>query len=413
MNIGFVELRSYHVQFYLEMVERTDQYKPFFFSTRKDVRRKIQSYDFSVNPMYVADAFSSCNDAVSSIPDKEWLKTKNPANLARQAEKNYPLLEAFIDSNKLDAIFVWNGSDLIPGIAVYIAKKRGVKIIYAENGLFPDTMQMDREGVNAKSSLSRRFKDYSPAERFSDNRFFLRKKEAEETRKNYGSPRKKIKKSFLSLLKKEWMAWIKKISVVKKASPLCFASNIPSNPFIFLPLQVSRDSNLLINSPVYGKNQILLVLDLLKAIEGLEGEYKLVIKTHPGEEDSSYLDSFINLSDRLVILGDQFSTIDIVNQSNAVVTINSTVGFESIAQYKPTLMVGENYYYCESFIKKINKREELASALMNAVSMNIDEGMVNRYLEEVYSHTVVATSNDFSGRSMDEVNGSIMRILCE
>ncbi|HIO96029.1 MAG TPA: hypothetical protein EYG67_04335, partial [Campylobacterales bacterium] len=56
---------------------------------------------------------------------------------------------------KYDAMLLWNGGKCRQRIAIEIAKLKGVKSIFFENGLLPNRLVLDAKGINADNSVPR------------------------------------------------------------------------------------------------------------------------------------------------------------------------------------------------------------------------------------------------------------------
>jgi len=64
-------------------------------------------------------------------------------------------LHRFFERIRLVAAFLWNGSGLATTIAEQLARRRGIVVIFGENGYLPNTFQLDATGVNTFSSFAR------------------------------------------------------------------------------------------------------------------------------------------------------------------------------------------------------------------------------------------------------------------
>ena len=89
----------------------------------------------------------------------------------------------------------------------------------------------------------------------------------------------------------------------------------------------------------------------------------------------------------------QFSeagTIDLINKSKVIVTINSTVGFEALVYCKPVIITGNAFYEAIPFISKANNESEVTSTLSKFLLSDIkfDVSEVIRYISTVYNKLV-------------------------
>jgi len=52
-------------------------------------------------------------------------------------------------------MLIWNGGKFRQQIAIAIAKQKGIKVYYFENGLLPNTLVFDQKGINFENSVPR------------------------------------------------------------------------------------------------------------------------------------------------------------------------------------------------------------------------------------------------------------------
>ena len=111
-------------------------------------------------------------------------------------------------------------------------------------------------------------------------------------------------------------------------------SAAPESGFVFLPLQVSSDSQIILNSEI----------DNLGAIERVlsQTDKTVVIKPHPAERDIDYLVPIVMDNPRVVVSNE--NTFLLLSSADEVYTINSTVGLESLILGKKTTFLGRSYF---------------------------------------------------------------------
>ncbi|WP_161546891.1 hypothetical protein [Pectobacterium parvum] len=111
------------------------------------------------------------------------------------------------------------------------------------------------------------------------------------------------------------------------------------NDYAFLPLQVSSDSQLLLNSDVDNISAIKISMDYCN-----EKKLELLIKIHPAESDGKKIEEYTLMSKvygfRLVTN----NTFELIKNAKIVITINSTVGLESKMFNIDTLFLGRSFY---------------------------------------------------------------------
>jgi len=218
------------------------------------------------------------------------------------------------------------------------------KLLFFEIGNFSSKIFVDKKGVNAASSLMHKRLDM--VKNFNESKFqrfkegYLREKE----NFHYVPQSSNVKKEFLlkklldynikvepSLLR----VFVNKIKQKFVKKQISFDSiNIQELDYIFFPLQVSYDSQIL----RFSSYNIFQAIDKAYEIAKMKG-LKLVIKPHPAELNLEVLE-YAKSKDVYLV---NENTYQLLKNSKEVITINSTVGLESF-YYKPLTVLGETWY---------------------------------------------------------------------
>lgn len=109
--------------------------------------------------------------------------------------------------------------------------------------------------------------------------------------------------------------------------------------FIFLPLQVSYDTQLWLNADLRNEEAVQHASRLAR-----QEKRDLVVKIHPAETEPSELVNIAKLQQRYKFKVTQENTLDLIKASSRVVTINSTVGLEAKLYHKPVEVLGRAFY---------------------------------------------------------------------
>jgi len=154
---------------------------------------------------------------------------------------------------------------------------------------------------------------------------------------------------------------------------------------IFIPLQVVDDT------------VTLLWCDWVKSIENFYNiinylaedcsNIKFLVKNHPIQlaRDNKYF-----TSNQLNIINvDDSHYKDCVAYSDAVITVNSSVGLQAMMWQKPTLILGKSFYQFNEINQKINDYEELKNAIQN-------EDYIQPNLEKIYRFLYYLKYNYYS-----------------
>ncbi len=115
--------------------------------------------------------------------------------------------------------------------------------------------------------------------------------------------------------------------------------------YIFFPLQVSNDTNIVIHARKNMKEALKQAINIAK-----NKNCWLVVKPHPVEPYPSYLKAIIKESSYKRILITRGNTFQLILHAEQVFTINSTVGLEALILQKPVIIVGKALYENFSYL---------------------------------------------------------------
>lgn len=126
------------------------------------------------------------------------------------------------------------------------------------------------------------------------------------------------------------------------STEITYDSPVEGESFIFFPLQVSTDQQVLIN---YSRGSIYAAID--SAIELAKKEdIPLYIREHPAEKNKTKVRNYLirKKVDNPSIFVTDMSVALLIKDCIEVITINSTVGLESRLALKPTRFLGDSFY---------------------------------------------------------------------
>lgn len=262
---------------------------------------------------------------------------------------------AFLKDYEVRAIVVWNGERLYERAAILAAKKHGVKCLFFENGLLPRTTTIDSKGVNAKNSIPRYAQDY----------YQLNVQHVDESDWN---------KSIVA----------REEDSTKKSNKLSQqgVSNrtLPSSYF-FVPFQVFNDSQILLNSPALKTmRELYRWLELL--CESKPGLH-FVVKEHPS--CSMAYEDLYNKHPQITFVKKDTETL--IQKAKAVVTINSTVGLESLLLNKPVVVLGDACFAIDGLTLPCRDWESFCKAVnnINANQWRPEKELRQRFLYYLYN----------------------------
>lgn len=262
-----------------------------------------------------------------------------------------------------DFFVSWNGNGphliYIPKIVAAILKK---PIIFMERGLLPDSYILDKQGVNFKSNLAGSYTPTLTKERltiaenyiakfFSSNNTVVQSQE-----KTYQS-------------KEEIMSHL----------------NCSKDGYIFFPEQIEGDSNIIINSPKFKKMADVIEELILVA---KENDLDIIVRPHPENKKNKMI-----YPDGVHICND-IHLHSLLKNSEFNVTINSTVGLESLLLKKPTFVLGNSIYSGKSFTFDVRGADEINKIYkrFNYIDFNKMQCLFHSFLSEIITSNSVFTN---------------------
>lgn len=383
MNITIFVVARDKAKFFLRVAENLiPKHKIIFITTKYSTYRFLQNksnYEIHMLQNFIYDEVNSqfnefVDEAIQMDVETNFISKK-------VARKQFILLadgfQNYFKQYRVDKLIIWNGSMLQGFTASLVAGKQGIEKIFFEIGNFPNKIFMDTQGVNAKSSLMNRDLticeecDLSEIEKFLD----AHKRVKEEAHIVPQSKKHKENKLYLlwdsfynifskyPIVEKErkLIDYIEYIFPRKKVSIDYDKVNYKDMNYILFPLQVSTDSQIIRNSDFSLEESINKALDIAQ-----QAGLNLIIKPHPAEHNKKIIEKIQKLqqsSNKIYLVNE--NTYLLIKFAKKVITINSTVGIESLIYYKHTEVIGRAFYkkYCEADLKK-----------------EIDKNMLNKFL---------------------------------
>jgi capsular polysaccharide export protein len=290
----------------------------------------------------------------------KFFEAKKDIKVPRSLLRAYFSLELFekyirymliLDPNKTYYI-IWNGKKPRHLIAIQIIKLWGIEVRYMENGLLPNRLVFDAQGVNFENSVPR-------------NREFF---------ESYQNP---------LALPLELIPRVAHHSDKFKEE----SYKLPKS-FIFIPFQVDYDSQILLYSPWIENMRTFFNL-----IESLahSTDYNFIIKEHPSSrKDYNDLHQRSRALKNLSFVNG-YSTQELIEKSSAILTINSTVGIESLLFKKRVIVVGNAFYTIDGVTKKATNKRELLTIIQTLDSWYIEEKLIENFLKYLYYEYLIPT----------------------
>lgn len=259
-----------------------------------------------------------------------------------EAKWLYRCYHRALASPKIKKVIFWNGLKFRQRIASIAAKDLGIQCIYMENGLLPGYTTLDQHGINYFNSVPRDsvfFREYSDGQFHYQKNFSANSYQAEE-------------------------------------------KDLPEH-YIFIPFQVNTDSQVTRFSPWISN-----MFDLAQKIHEVSNRLgsnspTFIFKTHPAcTQDYTDLIESMKTSKNLIFLQDnKLSTPELIQNADAIITINSTVGIESLLQSKPVITLGQAFYNIEGITLASESQEQLVNSIIKARHWQPDPHILANFFE--------------------------------
>lgn len=296
--------------------------------------------------------------------------------------------------NKLscEAVAIWNGQKQPYLTMVKAAEHAKKRILFFENGLLPNTTTADYNGVNAHNSLPRSpdfYLNYIPSSNDAiDSKAIDNKQKQKQS----------LRSQDVQLLTRD---------PHRKRKPTDQQLNSLNFPYIFIPFQVPADSQVVLHSPwVKSMEQLFHLVRNARNHLLQQGQTKfpyLVFKEHP-----SWPGNFSHLYnvDKDCLFANENNTQELIENAQAVITINSTVGLESLLLGKKVLTLGNACYNIKQLVLSASSERELLEALSSLPTWQFNEVLRQKFIHfitEVYciptdwQKTLANTTNHIDG----------------
>lgn len=327
----------------------------------------------------------------------------------------------------IDLFIVWS-MRLRERTIYHYAKKHNIPIYIFEHGYFrPFTLTVDSQGINYENSLPRssdfylnlaydeeRFRKYllSPETAVKNEQVHKKYREiCDAHRLMHASPTKiKIGSRVISKLKDGSITYsirrqinkyiIQPLGNIQVDYKLQSCNRISERlissgeQYIFVPFQLQTDTQTVLFSP-YIKTMKTLVVLMSEAVEKYnemnEAKLKVVFKPHPmykiKEPDMNMLEILkICEKYKYSYFNTTISTLNLIDRSQFIVTINSTVGIEALTRGKRVMTLGQAFYNIEGITHYVDHPDKLVDGIFQTIHKPYNEKLIRHFLYYIRFH---------------------------
>ena len=173
--------------------------------------------------------------------------------------------------------------------------------------------------------------------------------------------------------------------------------NLQTN-FVYYPLAVDMERNLLITAPMY-TNQIEILRHIAKS---LPVNYELFVKENPGQSSRNWrsLEEYNEILSipNLTLIHPSFSSKKLIENSSLVISIGGTSGLEAAFYETPSIIFSEIGYDVLPSVFRVKNIDELSSTIKNALNTKVQSQDLDRYISllenEIFSFDTLEFVSD-------------------
>ncbi|MEK3857195.1 capsular polysaccharide export protein, LipB/KpsS family [Cytobacillus sp. FSL H8-0458] len=315
-------------------------------------------------------------------------------------------INSYIDDKKIDIICLFNGYHWIDQVTKYLAQKKGLMIYYFEDGLFrPYTITCDSKGINAASSVNKEsdFYDSIIMDKKRLKKYLFKPENPQLFLNRKESLTKVALVKFLSMVGSFfkihprlydhitlWQAI--KYFIFKKTYHIRKDDQIAlPDEYVFVPFQVSRDTQIFYNSPRI-KTMEEFLFYVHKAVATYNKKHNrniaILVKEHPEDMSRNNYKQLKKKYENVkeVTFIQKYSVNKLIKNSITVITINSTVGIEALAKNKPVITLGDALYNIDGIVEKCVNPNELYQSLFNSINIPFVKDRVEKFIYYLRFH---------------------------
>ncbi|MEW6062649.1 MAG: hypothetical protein AB1600_11985 [Bacteroidota bacterium] len=271
-------------------------------------------------------------------------------------------------------VLIWNGNSIPAKALTSFARQHHIDTLYFELANIPGKLFVDPWGVNAQSLLYAKPQILDTVVVTEEQYFqwrnrYLQYKRSERITPLAAQSRKihnplflidALAVSLFNLPSIGEMNIIRKIRQLlqKPASKFLFDDYpINDSTYNFFPMQLSNDSQLVINSAVPQEDALIRAVEISR-----EQEVDLLVKPHPLEQKGEVFQFLSLLKKTKGVYVVTIPTFQLVERCREIITINSTVGLEGLIAQKKVSFLGNSFY---SFFNEERLRNYLLGYLID------------------------------------------------
>jgi hypothetical protein len=190
-----------------------------------------------------------------------------------------------------------------------------------------------------------------------------------------------------------------------------YSQPAPGERYIFFPLHHAVDAQLTVRAPGFLRQEFL--IDWIA--RALPDGYKLYVKEHPRFIARYSLDTYrrIMRTPNVRLISPYVHPHDAILGAAALVTINSTAGFEALLYHKPVVVVGPVSYRGHGATIDVEDINQLPAYLHRALTSPPPAWKIDRFLWSMMQASYAGKLYDYSDENVAVLVGSLRRKITE
>lgn len=313
-------------------------------------------------------------------------------------------LKDLVESKKIDKIIMWNNSYIFDRIAWHFAKKNNVPLVIFEQGFFrPFTFTVDSKGVNNENSMPSDVQYYKNivVDEIIYDEYFM--KPITFNLNNFNDKSKYIiiigkiqrilyeiiDRFYYSVLQKEIDCRIINLNIksiieriVKRDNVINQELVLPQN-YIFIPFQVHDDSQIILNSSnIKSMEMLVQVIDKISELPQFK-ELSFVFKEHPvSKANYEKMYKKYKNNSKLIFLKNG-NTKKLIENSQGIITVNSTVGIEALSLNKKVMTLGSAFFNIDGIVKHCSDINNIDKDIVDFVNSDLNKDLTKKFLYDL------------------------------
>ncbi|MBN2669265.1 MAG: hypothetical protein JXR60_08545 [Bacteroidales bacterium] len=189
----------------------------------------------------------------------------------------------------------------------------------------------------------------------------------------------------------------------------CNTSVLDEKPFFYMPMHYPKDSQLTLRGlPFLNQADI---IDIVSRF--IPTEYNLIIKEHPHARGFSKVKDIKRISqlDRTKIIHPFVNSHEIMKKANAIIVINSSVGFEALLYNKAVITLGKSFFRGHGLTLDVNSLYDIEAAIEQAETFQPNRQKLEQFIYKIKKYSLDVNYTDLFNSNEEVINTYVEEII--